>query len=78
MLELHIKATSFEDIRAISDLAAAEAYEIVVTDGERVVNAKSLMSIFSLDMDRPLRLQLDCSETDSESFRQKAAGYIVY
>ena len=77
MKELYIRATSFADIRAISDLAAAEDYRIVITDGRRTVNAKSLMCIFSLKIDRPLLLQLDCSESDYESFRLKAARFLV-
>lgn len=77
MKDLYIKATSFSDIRAISDLAAAQDYAITVTDGQITVNARSLMCIFSLDMDRPLHLQLDCGENDFEAFREKAAQFIV-
>ncbi|MBP3674788.1 MAG: HPr family phosphocarrier protein [Oscillospiraceae bacterium] len=78
MKELYIKAASFSDIRTVSELAAAENYTVTVTDGQRTVNAKSLMCIFSLDMDRPLLLQLDCNENDFESFREKVSGFTVH
>ena len=77
MKELRIKAESFEDIRSISELAASETFRVIVSDGLRTVNAKSLMSIFSLKFGRPLVLQLDCSDSEYESFRQKAARFLA-
>ena len=77
MQELYIRAASFADIREISELAAAEGFRILISDGYRTVNAKSLMSIFSLTVDRPLLLQLSCSESECEAFRRKAARFLA-
>lgn len=77
MQEILIKVESFEDIRAVSDLAAVEHYEILLSDGQRTVNASSLMCIFSLNLECPLLLQLDCDRHQAETFRQKAARFLA-
>lgn len=77
MQEILIKVESFEDIRAISDLAAMERYDIAVSDGRRTVNASSLMCIFSLDLEHPLQLQLHCDRPQAQTFRQKAARFLA-
>ena len=76
MQEMYIRAESFQDIRAISALAAGEEFQVFITDGRRTVNAKSLLGIFSLNVGKPLLLQLDCSEEESEAFRVKATRFV--
>lgn len=71
MKDLHIKAESFQDIWTISALAAQERFRIVLSDGQRRVNAKSLLGIFSMNLSRPLMLQLDCGDEEFERFREK-------
>ena len=64
-------------MRAISAIAAKEEFRILVTDGHRTVNAKSLMGIFTLNMGKPLALLLDCDAEDFEAFRVKAGRFLV-
>lgn len=71
MKDLHIKAESFQDIWTISALAAQERFHIVLSDGQHRVNAKSLLGIFSMNLNRPLMLQLDCGDEEFERFREK-------
>ena len=77
MQEMYVRAKSFEDVKAISALAAQEEFQILITDGICTVNAKSLLSLFSLNMDHPLLLRLDCSKEDCDAFRMKAGRYAV-
>lgn len=77
MQEINVRVQSFQDVRAISALAAKEEFQILVSDGHRTVNAKSLMGIFTLNMGKPLVLQLDCSEETCEAFRVKAGRFLA-
>ena len=69
-MEMNITVRSFEDVRALVDLATAQPFRVWISDGRQTVNAKSLMCMFSLDLCRPLTLQLDCGEEGDEVFRQ--------
>lgn len=71
MEEICIKVESFEDVRALSDLAATAPFPISVTDGQRTVDARSLMCIFSLNLEQPVRLTLRCDAGQADLFRQQ-------
>lgn len=77
MNDFYIKLTSFQDINLLSKLALEVPNKVIVSDGKHSVNAKSLMCMFSLNLGQPLLLQLECSEREFESFRQKAARFAV-
>lgn len=77
MQEIHIKVESFEDIRSVSNLAAVEEFGIDLTDGNRTVDARSLMCILSLDLAQPLRLRLHCDQVEAEAFCQKAERFLM-
>ena len=69
-MEMNIRLCSFEDVRALVDLATAQPFRVWISDGRQTVNAKSLMCMFSLDLCKPLTLQLGCGEEGNEVFRQ--------
>ena len=77
MQEMYVRVKSFQDVRYLSVIASKEDFYIGITDGHRRVNAKSLMGIFTLSMDRPLVLQLDCSEEIGEAFRVKVGRFLI-
>ena len=67
-MEMCINICSFEDARALADLATAQPFRVWISDGRQTVDAKSLMCVFSLDLCKPLTLQLDCGEEGTEVF----------
>ena len=69
-MEMNIRLCSFEDVQALADLATAQPFRVWISDGRQTVNAKSLMCMFSLDLCKPLTLQLGCGEEGNEVFRQ--------
>ena len=69
-MEMNIRLCSFEDVQTLADLATAQPFRVWISDGRQTVNAKSLMCMFSLDLCRPLTLQLGCGEEGNEVFRQ--------
>ena len=69
-MEMNITVRSFEDVRALVDLATAQPFRVWISDGRQMADAKSLMYIFSLDLCQPLTLQLDCGEEGNEALQQ--------
>ena len=61
MLDSIIKVKSFVNIVAKCD------YEVDLTLGRYVVDAKSIMGIFSLDLANSIKLDVHCKEEDTAS-----------
>ncbi|MBR5021396.1 MAG: HPr family phosphocarrier protein [Oscillospiraceae bacterium] len=69
-MEMNITVRSFEDVRALVDLATAQPFRVWISDGRQTADAKSMMCIFSLDLCQPLTLRLDCGEEGNEALQQ--------
>ena len=56
MKELTIKLTNVQDIRSFVNEVILVDYEIDLVQGRYVIDAKSIMGIFSLDLLSPIKL----------------------
>ena len=54
MLEKTIMLKDFEAVKKFVDIANEKPYDIELLSGKYVVNAKSIMGVFSLDLTRPI------------------------
>lgn len=61
MTELKIKLAAIDDVKNFVNIATRFNCEIDVVSGRYVVDAKSIMGLFSLDLSRPLLLKIDSS-----------------
>lgn len=62
MTELKIKLAAIDDVKNLVNIATRFNCEIDVVSGRYVVDAKSIMGLFSLDLSRPLLLKIDSSD----------------
>lgn len=69
MFEKTILLESFEDVKKFVDIAASKDYDIELMSGKYIVNAKSIMGVFSLDLTKPL-IVVAHTETPAEFARQ--------
>lgn len=74
MIERDLVLNTIEHVKAFVQCAMTQEYEITLSSGNREVSAKSIMSIFSLDLTKPVRLKADC---DNESDFAKAIEYFM-
>lgn len=75
MTKRNIKLNSMKEIDAFNKLCTKFDCEMDLVSGKYYVNAKSIMGIFSLDLDLPLTL---IAETDDEAAVDAAfKDYIV-
>ena len=77
MKQFAIHIGSFSDIREFVALAIAQPFEVLVGSGDRLVNAKSLMAMFSLNYRLPLQVRVQCDDEAYIRFTAAAAKFIA-
>ncbi|MBQ3573603.1 MAG: HPr family phosphocarrier protein [Clostridia bacterium] len=76
MTEFTVVLSSINDVKSFVNVVTKYDYEIDLTSGRYVVDAKSIMGIFSLDLTKPIKVEAhgeDCASLLSEldAFIQK-------
>ena len=62
MLEKNIFLNTLEDVKSFVSLCMTKPYDIELTNGKYIVNAKSIMGVFSLDLTKPLTMIINCDD----------------
>ena len=75
MREVHIVLKGIEDVRKFVKEVILLDYDVDLVQGRYVVDAKSVMGIFSLDLLSPIAVQMHGENT--EAFLAKIARFIV-
>lgn len=64
MTERNIQLKNIKDIEAFNKLCSKFECDMDLVSGKYYINAKSIMGIFSLDLDMPLKLIADTEDAD--------------
>jgi phosphotransferase system HPr-like phosphotransfer protein len=64
MKTVDIKLSSIEDVRNFVDIVSKYEIDIDLSSGRYIVDAKSIMGIFSLDLLKPIKLTAHSDNTD--------------
>ena len=72
MEEIKIRLTTAEEVREFVRAARKCEFDVDISYGRAVVDGKSIMGIFSLDLDLPLELMADTEDKAAveEAFRE--------
>lgn len=65
MKSVDIKLSSIEDVRNFVNIVSKFEIDIDLSSGRYVVDAKSIMGIFSLDLLKPIKLTAHSDDTDA-------------
>ncbi len=71
MLEKTIHLKDFEAVKKFVDIANEKVYDIELLSGKYIVNAKSIMGVFSLDLTKPI-VMVAHTDSHTELLRQIA------
>lgn len=77
MREFNVEFSSFDDVVEFVSLATVQPFRIVVGNGYQWVNAKSLMGLVALDQNDPLRVRMDCTFEEWDSFRHASEKFLA-
>lgn len=65
MLEKNIRLSSIEQVKSFVNLAMSKEFDVDLYSGKYIVNGKSIMGIFSIDLTKPIRMVAACDENDA-------------
>ncbi len=71
MIEKTIMLKNMDDVKKFVDIACSKDYDIELMSGKYIINAKSIMGVFSLDLTKPVVMVAHC-DTVAELSRQIA------
>lgn len=71
MLEKSLMLRSMDDVKKFVDIANTKSYDIELMSGKYIINAKSIMGVFSLDLTKPVTMVAHCDSV-AELARQVA------
>lgn len=75
MYETTIQLNAINDVKDFVNKVMLFNYDIDLVSGRYAIDAKSIMGIFSLDLEKPLTLTAEC--TDEAGLAEKIAPFIV-
>ena len=78
MTELKISLASIDDVKNFVGIVMRFNCEVDVVSGRYVVDAKSIMGLFSLDLSKPLLLKINSAEeTVIEDIKDSLKQFVV-
>ena len=77
MSAFYVSLSSIEDVRQFVNAATCCPCEVDVLSGRYVVDAKSIMGLFSLDLSQPVRVEVHGSDSEREAFEQSVSAFEV-
>lgn len=75
MKTFNIMLNSINDVKNFVNTVNKYDFDIDLTSGRYVVDAKSIMGIFSLDLSKPIRVDVHADEC--ESFCDEIKNFII-
>ncbi len=75
MISTTVKIESVLDAKKFVNICNSVDFQVDLVSGRYVVDAKSLMGLFSLDLTKPMEMHAECGADDE--FLTKIGSYIV-
>ena len=75
MQVFNISLSSINDVKEFVNMVSKYEFDIDLTSGRYVVDAKSIMGIFSLNLSKPIKVEAHCE--DNDKFMEDIKRFIV-
>ncbi len=72
-----ISMGTIEKVKHFVDIVSGYGERIDLVDGNYIVNAKSIMSIFSMDLTSPILMRVNASEQRFSEIRNELTEYVA-
>lgn len=76
MKTFEILLSSINDIKIFVNIVNKYEFDVDLTSGRYVVDAKSIMGIFSLDLSKPIKVDVHSEDENAEKFMDEIKAYI--
>lgn len=77
MKTFNILLSSINDVKEFVNIVSAYEFDVDLTSGRYVVDAKSIMGIFSLDLSKPIKVDIRSEDEAVEKFVSSLAKFTV-
>ena len=75
MTTFNMLLSSINDVKDFVNIVAKYDFDVDLTSGRYVVDAKSIMGIFSLNLSKPIKVEVHSD--DCEKFMDEVSRFIV-
>ena len=75
MKSFKIELKTIDDVKDFVNIVSKVSYDVDLSSGRYVVDAKSIMGIFSLDLSKPINVEV--FSDDCEDFLESVKKFIV-
>ena len=75
MKTFNILLKSINDVKDFVNIVNKYDFDVDLTSGRYIVDAKSIMGIFSLDLSKPIKVEVH--NDDSDDFIKEIKGFMV-
>jgi len=75
-MEFSVFLTSVSDVKAFVNAASFYPYEVDVLSGRYIINGKSIMGLFSIDLSTPVRVRLSEAGEAADELIKNLGPYI--
>ncbi len=75
MKTFNLLLSSINDVKDFVNIVSKYDFDVDLTSGRYVIDAKSIMGIFSLDLSKPIKIEIHSDDCDS--FVQDLDRFIV-
>ena len=77
MKAFNILLSSINDVKDFVNIVSRYDFDVDLTSGRYVVDAKSIMGIFSLDLSKPILVEVHSDDAQADEFVAALKKYIV-
>lgn len=77
MVKLRIKFATVEEVKEFNSLTERQNFDIDITCGRQIVDAKSIMGVLSIDLTKDIWVVIHAEETESRDYLQKISKFLV-
>lgn len=77
MRSYKVMLNSINDVKKFVNAAVSRPCDIDVVSGRYIIDAKSIMGIFSIDLAKPVKVEIHGTEADVEAFTNDIAPFII-
>lgn len=75
MVEFEMNLSSINDVKDFVNTVSRYDFDVDLISGRYIVDAKSIMGIFSLDLSKPIRVKVHADNADA--FMSQIDGFII-
>ena len=77
MLTVSIRLDSVDKVKEFNGIVISAPFEMDLTSGRYVIDAKSVMGIFSLDLSKPITMHVHADKEEADKILKQLDKFIV-